>query len=296
MTLAFGKAILAGEHAVVYGHPAVAVALDRGIKCVAERTSAEASSLFVADWGLQASSADETPLGRGIATIQKEITDGVGLSYRVTAEIPPGAGLGSSAALSVALIRAASVTMSKALGTVEIVDWANRLEEEFHDRPSGIDVALSSRGGALLFQPGHTNENLDASWLKLVVADTGEPRSTKDMIAKVSAQLPVAERALVQMGAAARDVGKALARKEHDLLADSMNSCQQLLDGLGLVTPGLDKLCTLAKKSGAMAAKMTGGGGGGAIIAFAPGREDEVCNVLDKEAKSAFVCAVARPV
>ena len=298
MPLAYGKAILAGEHAVVYGYPAVAVALQRGIRCeVRESPDPKGPSfLSVPNWELEAKADEESPLGVLLSKIQNEDAGGRALEYQVFADIPPGAGLGSSAALSIALLRATDRWADTDRPHSELASRANVLEEQFHEKPSGIDVALSLGGGAIRFQKGGSNTVLDASWLSLVVANSGEQRKTSDMVKRVASFLPAKERGLAIMGEAADLAASAIASENIVQLGQAMERCQKELAEFGLVTERLKRLCEVARDAGAVAAKITGGGGGGAIIALAPGLEEDVATALSEitESKSdVFVSKLA---
>src|SRR5215468_8690539 len=103
----YGKIILLGEHAVVYGYPALAAALDRGVTVVPVPTPAGgALRLDLRAWNLRVSAGDEHPAGRSLAAIADALDAGrPALSLIADAQLPPGAGLGSSAALAVAVAR-----------------------------------------------------------------------------------------------------------------------------------------------------------------------------------------------
>ena len=141
-----GKVILVGEHAVVHGHAALAAGISTGIAVEARagRTPGE-SRLRVPAWNLEASAGDGTPVGRALEAIVRRI-EAPGLDFVADARIPSRAGLGSSAALSVAIARAAAAAVGRADATDAIDAAVMAAEEVFHGSPSGIDAAAARSG------------------------------------------------------------------------------------------------------------------------------------------------------
>jgi mevalonate kinase len=278
----FGKVILVGEHAVVHGHPALAGSLRRGVTCTAqEAPSGEGSTLFAPAWSLSVHSADQNPVAEAL----RRVLDGCGAAgrcfhFEVDADLPVAAGLGSSAALSVALTRSAAAALARTLDIEAIERIAGSAEECFHAKPSGIDVALACRGGVGLYRRGGGLAPIHCAPVSIVVGLSGEPRRTADMVAKVSAALTQnpaqTGKTLAALGEAAESGARALETNDLERLAEAMASAQEGLAVLGLSTPRIDELIRLAQTNGALAAKLTGAGGGGAVIALAPESETRV--------------------
>lgn len=259
-----GKVILLGEHAVVHGQPALAAALELGVKIEAEPASTD--SLEVASWGLQ------TGLWPAVAAVKSAIGFAAPVRLTAHATVPARAGLGSSAALVVAVTRA----LAPAADDAEVERVANLAERVFHDNPSGVDVALAARGGIGLFRRGAGFERLDAKPIRLALGLSGESRSTAEQVAGVAARLAakpmVVEPILARLGALASAGRDAL--NDTPALGLLFDEAHTQLRVLGVSTARLDELCRLARDAGALGAKLTGAGGGGAVIAV--GDEDEI--------------------
>jgi mevalonate kinase len=276
--IAHGKVILLGEHAVVFGHPALAGALAMGVTAVASAASAD--RLEIPSWDPAAPWMEDPahPLRRALAAIKAALDVHAPLAIVAQADLPPGAGLGSSAALAVALVRAIAAAAGRDLGDDEVERAASEAERVFHANPSGIDVALATRGGIGLFRRGAGLERLAVPPLRLAIGLSGEPRSTAARVAAVAARLAAApadtERLLARLGELALEGRAALLAGDPPRLGAAMEEAQRHLRALGVSSPGLDRLCALATEAGAFGAKLTGAGGGGAAIAI--GNEDAV--------------------
>ena len=303
MARAFGKVILLGEHSVVYGHPAIAAALDRGVTARGTRSLAgdAIDELRIAPWGVHTqpdAAQDGAPsLGRAFAAVLASYAS-ARPRVRVEAEvaIPGGSGLGCSAALGVAVVRA----IDEALGETHSVDddIARSLlwERVFHGHPSGVDNAMAAAGGLALFVKGAPLLPLLARRaLHLVVGDSGEASTTKSMVesvARQNAQVPDKTRQTFEAIAAIVRNGK-LAIEGGDLrgLGQLMDMNQWLLAGLMLSTPKLEEMCGAARDAGALGAKLTGGGGGGCMIALCAdaAAAERVRKAVGAVARDAFI-------
>jgi mevalonate kinase len=263
-----GKVILVGEHAVVHGHPALAAALDARVLAEARPSDRTSASLD--------GSPAPPPVGEAVARVLAAL-GAPPLEVTCASEVPARAGLGSSAALAVAVARAAADACGRRLEMAELLAAANEAERTFHGNPSGVDVALAARGGIGLFRRGRGLESLALPRFALAIGISGEPRDTHARVADVAARLAAEPEAtgrrlaaLGEMALAARDRVAARAWPELGALFDRAH---EELEALGLASPGLSRLVTLARAAGAAGAKLTGAGGGGAAIALAPGRE-----------------------
>jgi mevalonate kinase len=298
---ASGKLILLGEHAVVHGHPALAGAIDRGVSLRAEPGRGAATALHVAGWDLTLDCGSpeapaEHPVAQAIACIQRALGLTGGFALSGHSDLPPGAGLGSSAALAVATARALAACAGRAVTTEQIAAIANQAERSFHSNPSGVDVALATCGGLGLYRRGAGLQPLHAAPLELAVGLSGTSRPTAAMVEQV-AHARAADPAAVDLhlhalGAAAEQGAEALCSAALDALGAAMDRAHTHLAALQLSTPALDALVQIARQAGALGAKLTGGGGGGAVIALAPGRTAALCAAWERSGFRALSCRV----
>jgi mevalonate kinase len=275
VTSAFGKCILVGEHAVVYGHPALAGALTRGVTCTAKE--ADETTLEVPAWGLAvtAGPASDHPAARALHALMVALDSPCPLSFRAHADVPAGVGLGSSAALAVACVRAAAVALGRDVTDEEVEATAGAAERVFHARPSGVDVALAARGGLGVYQTSRGYRPLTAPPVPVAIGLTGEPRQSSAMVTRVAdamAALPgPTEGHLDRISRATERAIDAVTRGDFVELGAAMTRAHGALTALGVSTDGIERLIAAARGAGAIAAKLTGAGGGGAVVALVPG-------------------------
>ncbi len=282
-----GKIIVLGEHAVVYGHTALAGAIDRVVRCQAKPTDG-LSTLSIPAWKIEVSVTDEDTPGKALrALLLAARADSVAL--HADSNIPPAAGLGSSAALCLAVARCLAPDASPE----EHRAIAGAGEAQFHDRPSGIDVALSQCGGMARYDRLGGLVPLNVPPLSLVVGLSGVQRSTAVQVANVASKMTSDQgqtaTAIAEMGDRAKEGIAALRNGDMETLGRCMSACHEALGIIGVGLPRLDAMVEVAMDAGALGAKLTGAGGGGAMIALAPGREFEVCAALGAENFESFV-------
>jgi mevalonate kinase len=295
---AFGKVILLGEHAVVYGVPALAVALSQKVTAVAVPGPGGRVHLSVPAWGLEADTQGEGPDSEALRALLAHLGPWAGgATVVVEPEIPAGVGLGASAALAVATARALADRVGRTLSDEEASAAAFAAEKIFHGNPSGLDNAMAAYGGVRCFVRGGALEAVRVGRpLTLVVGDTGRPGATRETVAAV-ARLYAGRRAEVEecfaaIGELVREGRAALERGDLEPLGACMSENQRRLQWLGVSTPRLDRLADLAVLAGALGVKLTGGGGGGCLIALAPGAEAAVEATWARAGCAAFVTEI----
>ncbi len=293
---AWGKVILCGEHAVVYGVPALAVAIQSGVEARAERLAEGPSQLHV-HGNLPVREGDGSELGRALQVLLTHCVPSSPVAIFARSELPLAAGLGASAALGVSIVRAVAELEKRSLSPVSVADQAMAWERVFHGNPSGVDTAVSAAGGALLFSRSSGAEEVPVGApFELVIGHSGVTSSTRRMVERL-AQLRA--RSSVQVDAAfdrvrgfVSEARAALENGDRSSLGGAMNRNHEVLVELGLSTPELDRMCVLARENGALGAKLTGAGGGGCAIALCHRGAEGIARAWEKEGFSAFVTTV----
>jgi len=296
-----GKVILLGEHAVVYGKAGLASALTIGAH--ARATDAETTSLHVTPWDVEVApdreetDADREQLRGAFAAVLEGLGDAIPpLRVDATVEIASGAGLGASAALSVAIVRAIDALRGTRHDDDAVAALSLAAERVFHGNPSGLDSTLAAHGGVALFRKGAPLEPVRVrreGWI--VVAHSGERASTKETVASVGRQRErnpaKVDQVLDAIEAIVLQGRNALEDGQLDRLGQLFDLNQKLLSALLLSTPTLEAMCNTARDAGALGAKLTGGGGGGCMIALADTEQnaEKVRAALASAGHEAFV-------
>lgn len=275
MARASGKVILLGEHAVVYGAPAIAVGLDRGVTAVAGPSPV--ASLRIGD--RHATAGDGSDLARAFAALSASL-GAPPLAVTVELELPAGSGLGASAALGVGIARAVlevtapSVSPSSAEARARVLAAADAWERVFHGNPSGIDAAAAESGGCIRFTRAEGPSRVRvARTLPLVIAVAGPPASTRSMVEQVARLFErrpeLRDKTLAGITSLVENARLCIEAGDLPGLGKLMDLNQMLLAGLMLSTEGIERACDAARRAGALGAKLTGAGGGGAVVALA---------------------------
>lgn len=293
MSKAFGKIILAGEHAVVYGYPAIASTLNLQV-CVSVQHSAHPGLKFV-----NPKIDPEHQSTALFAQILPKLTQLFGncvaeLEFQIDSDLPGGCGLGSSAALSVALIRAILDFIGESRSVKEIASMALELEKIFHGNPSGVDHTVIAQEGLIWFQQGFSERIQAGRPFKLVAAIASPHAGT---LAAVQAVRKNYEANQIQVTKLFEEISKLThAMRTHieqgNLLelGQLMTRNHELLQNLGVSTDELDTLCLLAKREGALGAKLTGAGGGGCVIALVSDTGSSLLHAYEQAGYRSFVC------
>lgn len=271
MAQARAKIILAGEHAVVYGHPAIAQPIDLEVRIHAIK-SLEPGLVFLNPKMDPQHKSDSL-----FAQVQPKLVSLFGdrvekLVFEIDSDIPGGCGLGSSAALSVGLIRAALEHFGESGSPEEIALMALELEKIFHGNPSGVDHTVIAHEDLIWFQNGQVEKINAYRPLKFSIMMASPHAGTRAVVEAVRQRRLQDEVAVNKIFSGISEIVFSMRSqieqgnlREMGLL---MNRNQRLLKQLGVSTPELDQLCEQAIQNGALGAKLTGAGGGGCVIAL----------------------------
>ncbi len=286
-----GKVILMGEHAVVHGRHAIAAPVPLAIRARVEDVR-EGITLVIPRWGLEQhlhpKAQHPGSFLQSLAMILERLElNERAMCIRVYPSVPRAMGLGGSAALAVAVIRALDRHCGLNLGEAQICALAYECEKIAHGTPSGIDNTVATYGRALLYQRGDPPQvrTLDIKQpLPLVIGLSGTESLTAKMVARVRRAWEnnrlLYERIFDQIDALTMHALEAL--ESHDLqqLGELMNICQGQLNALQVSSWEIEELVQIARDNGATGAKLTGGGGGGSIIALCPDDSQRVVEAM----------------
>ncbi len=277
-----GKVILFGEHAVVYGRPAIAVpVLDVQARATLQSAKAGGGFRIVAsDLGrdyLLAQAEPDDPL----ATIVRMTLEHLGqttppeATLTVTSTIPLGRGLGSGAAVSTAIVRALSEFFGQLLPPAEVSALVYEVEKLHHGTPSGIDNTVVAFEQPVYFIKGISIQRMQVGQpFTLVIGDTGLVAPTHKVVGDVRRRWQVDpqryEGYFDEIGAIARQARLAIEQElvGVDVIGRLMDENQELLETIGVSSPELEQLIATARQAGALGAKLSGAGWGGNMIAL----------------------------
>ncbi|MFW6142066.1 MAG: mevalonate kinase [Candidatus Saliniplasma sp.] len=290
-----GKVILFGEHAVVYGEPAISLAVDKRITCAIEKGEGVTT--------VNGYEIDEKHQGYIMKAIEKSGFDSP-LKIKTDSGIPSGAGLGSSAAVTVASLGSLE-KMDGVLDEEKVARNSFEIEYEVQGSASPIDTSTSTHGCGIMVSK-EKGENFlwnisknDKKWnihhrdipdIPLVVGDTGVHAPTGPLVDKVRRfydKSNFAKEIVREIGQLVYEGSSALEDGDLEKVGRLMNENHRLLSILGVNHPKLDSLVEGAKRH-SYGAKMTGAGGGGSMVAITD-EPEEVAEVIKKRGGEPYI-------
>ena len=300
-----GKIILFGEHAVVYGRPALAVPVTQ-VHADVEVTDSDRPGIWInaPDINLHAE-LNTLPSDHPIATVIhnflfiSRVSPFPNLEVKITSTIPVASGLGSGAAVTVALTRALSSYLDFPMPDEEINLFAYEIEKLHHGTPSGIDNTVVTFAKPVYFVKGQPIETFHVgSPFAIVIGNTGVSAPTKESVGDVR-KLWEADKArwegvFDQVGEIAKQARDAIERGQIKELGKLMEQNHALLQEMTVSSPELDALVSAAIKAGALGAKMSGGGRGGNMIALVETDKSKSVSeaLIQSGAKNAIITTV----
>jgi len=306
LSAGMGKIILFGEHAVVYGSHAIAAPIPQAVWAKVDDGD-DGVHLIVPRWGveekLQHDGGHRYSIYRALDLILKNLDLAhADLRIEIYPQVPRAMGLGASAAIAVAIIRALSKHFNLNLSDAQISNLAYESEKVIHGRSSGIDNTVATYAKLILFKKGDpplVNEIKVAGPIPVVIGISGEESLTANMVARVRR---AREKNKSLYDHIFKDINQitlqaAQAIRSHDLqtLGELMNFNQGLLNALRVSSPILEELIEIARRQGAVGAKLTGGGGGGAVIALCPENAQRVVGAMKAAGYQAMAIQIGLP-
>ncbi len=301
-----GKVILFGEHAVVYGKPAIAVPVTEVQVIVTAEPAPLGSGLTLVASNLEKSirlskaPRDEPLAAAARLTLARLAVSEPDATLIISSTIPIASGLGSGTAVSTALIRALASFLGHTLETWAVSALAFEIEKIHHGTPSGIDNTVVAYEQPVYFVREQPIQRLNVDTpFTLLVGDTGMRSSTKKTVGRVRRgwkRDPARYDALFdQIGDIVDQARQAIETGDVNALGSMMDDNHERLIKLGVSSPELDTLVEAARFAGAMGAKLSGAGRGGNMIALV---EDDVAEevteaLLEAGAKQVIGTTVA---
>lgn len=278
-----GKVILFGEHAVVYGRPAIAVPVGevRAKAIITADPLSPPGSVRIQspNIGIDTMLAD-LPGTHPLAAVVLSLKSALDIPYlpackiRISSTIPVASGLGSSAAVSIAIIRSLSTFLGISLMDEQISQIAFEVEKLHHGTPSGIDNTVIAYNMPVYFLMGRPIERFSIGVpITLVIGDSGISSPTSRTVADVRRawqdEPQHYEAMFNKIGDIVRSARDAIESGRLEDLGALMNDNHQILADMRVSSPELENLITAAREAGALGAKLCGGGRGGNMIALA---------------------------
>ncbi len=283
-----GKIYLFGEHAVVYGEPAIACAIELRTRVSAKK--ADTITIF--------SNIGNTGLDFEVHPYVSSAIKRLGspdVAIEITSDIPVGSGLGSSAAVTIATLAAINIEFGLGYENEKLAKIGHEIEKEVQGAASPTDTFVSTFGGVVEIPTRWRLNLLDCG---IVIGNTNKgnkgasPKKTAKLVkqvAQLKEEYPDAINPIIKtIGSFARRGKVLVSEKNYTSLGKLMNVNHGLLDALGVCTMELSALVYAARNAGAYGAKLTGAGGGGCMVALTDSPH-KVADAIEKAGGQAII-------
>ncbi len=288
-----GKCILFGEHSVVYGYSAIAMAISVYSSCVIEEVDEKKIQLFLKDYNELLEFTNLESLNSRIPSQFNQISRCLNLfnkKFKLNFEnikivlfssLIPSSGLGSSASIAVALVSAISSFYNLNLDRKEISAIAFEMEKVKHGTPSGIDNTICTFGNLIIYQKSEFRLLDVPNDLSFLVTYTNIEHDTKKAVESVKQfkenNPQESSQIFKKMENIAKNAEIGLKNGDLNQLGNLMNENQKYLTKLGVSNKIISKIINIALKNGAVGSKLTGAGCGGCVISL--GTESVLNNI-----------------
>jgi mevalonate kinase len=305
-----GKIILLGEHAVVYGRPAIAIPVHdvQAKVTISTIKDADANSIYldapnvhISDWVHDLSEGQPLREAIQLTLSALNIHEFPAFQLRISSTIPVASGMGSSAAVSVALIRAISIHLGNPLSIEQQSALAFEVEKLHHGTPSGIDNNVVAHEKPIFYSRGEQPQVfIPGERMVIVIADTGIPSQTAQAVEGVRERWvsdeDYYEAIFDQISDLTILAKRAIISGQISVLGPLMNQNQVLLEAIGVSSPEIEKLVQSAQSAGALGAKLSGAGRGGNIIALIdPSHEQTISDALEESGAVSIISTRVTP-
>jgi mevalonate kinase len=292
-----GSVFLFGEHAVVYGYPALVASIDRTIEVRADLNRKNVLSI-TSDLGSLTTPLSAPPSGgkfRYVVEAVRQVLDYIGekegVDLEIKSQLPAASGLGTSSAVSVATIAAVSRAMGAKLSKEEIIRLSQKTELAIQGLASRAGVSAAALGGFLLIE-GRKIKKIVGQKVRGIVGWSGIPSQTAELVKQVR-EMKEKNPEMVGLifdfiGEIAKQGVRALKMGHQKRLGLLMNINHCLLSALKIVPSKVERMVAVSRHAGAYGAKITGAGGGGCILVLPGNKEKEVLEALREVSVKVF--------